>query len=222
MALPGTSRSGVGPVEFCSFTACDIPASSTPLACLTRQRASSVDSDFDDPDAEQPDADDLDDPEGPVPDLLGDPPLPTFGADADKTIPGGVMAQLAQAIASLAHSASRPQQPPTSALWTRVCEPEQFDGSDPHKLRVFLVQCELNYQDRPLAFHNDRARVIFAQSYLKGMVLDWFELDLLFEQNPLFHPLWMDNFQEFTNELHTNFGPTILSGMLKPNSSTSA
>src|SRR6266571_1854837 len=117
MALPGTSHSGVGPVEFCSFMACDIPASSTPLACLTMQRATSMDSNFDDPDAEQPDADDLDDPEGPVPDLPGDPPLPTFGTDADKTIPGGVMAQLAQAIASLAHSASRPQQPPTSALW---------------------------------------------------------------------------------------------------------
>src|SRR6266571_5818209 len=105
-ALPGTSRSGVGPVEFCSFTACNIPASSTPLARLTRQRASSVDSDFDDPDAEQPDADDLDDPEGPAPDLPGDPPLPTFGTDADETIPGGVMAQLAQAIAILARSAS--------------------------------------------------------------------------------------------------------------------
>src|SRR6266571_2844286 len=166
-----------------------------------------MDSDFDNPDAEQPNADDLDDPEGPVPDLPGDPPLPTFGAEADETIPSGVMAQLAQAIASLARSASRPQQPPTSALRTRVHEPEQFDRSDPHKLRVFLVQCKLNYQDRPLAFHNDRAKVIFVQSYLKGMVLNWFELDLLFEQNPLFHPLWMDDFQEFVNELHTNFGP---------------
>src|SRR6266700_4652267 len=102
-----------------------------------------MDSDFDDPDAEQPDADDLDNPEGPVPDLPEDPPLPTFGADADKTIPGGVMAQLAQAIASLAHSASHPQQPPTSALWTRVREPKQFDRSDPCKLHVFLVQCKL-------------------------------------------------------------------------------
>src|SRR6266571_8943947 len=130
-----------------------------------------MDSDFDDPDAEQPDGNDLDDPESPIPDLPGDPPLPTFGAEADETIPSGVMAQLAQAIASLAHSASRPQQPPTSALQTRVHEPEQFDRSDPHKLHVFLVQCNLNYQDHPLAFHNDHAKVIFVQSYLKGMVL---------------------------------------------------
>ena len=99
-----------------------------------------MDSDFDDPDAEQPDADDLDDPESPILDLPGDPPLPTFGAEADKTIPGGVMAQLAQAIASLAHSASCPQQPPTSSLRTRVREPKQFDGSDPCKLHIFLVQ----------------------------------------------------------------------------------
>src|SRR6266581_5070214 len=98
-----------------------------------------MDSDFDDPDAEQPEADELDDPKGPVPDPPEDPPLPMFGTDADETIPSGVMAQLAQAITSLACSASRPQPPPTSALQTRVHEPKQFDGSDPCKLRVFLV-----------------------------------------------------------------------------------
>jgi len=28
-----------------------------------------------------------------------------------------------------------------------VYEPDTFDGTDPKKLRTFLVQCELNFQD---------------------------------------------------------------------------
>ncbi|KAG6325694.1 hypothetical protein ID866_13395, partial [Astraeus odoratus] len=59
-----------------------------------------------------------------------------------------------------------------------------FNGSDPKKLCMFLVQCELNFQDRPCAFCNDRTKVTFAQSYLKGMALQWFEPDLLSDSNP--------------------------------------
>ena len=42
--------------------------------------------------------------------------------------------------------------------------------------------------DQPKAFHQDRAKVTFAQSYLKGMALEWFELDLLDSANPNDHP----------------------------------
>ena len=68
------------------------------------------------------------------------------------------------------------------------------------------MQCELNYQDRPKAFCTDRAKVTFAQSYLKGMALEWFEPDLLLMEDPTLRPLWMDNFREFVLELQTNFG----------------
>ena len=66
------------------------------------------------------------------------------------------------------------------------------------------MQCEPNYQDHPKAFCTDHANVTFAQLYLKGMTLEWFELDLLME-DPALHPLWMDNFREFILELQTNF-----------------
>ncbi|KAG6326148.1 hypothetical protein ID866_12941 [Astraeus odoratus] len=82
-----------------------------------------------------------------------------------------------------------------------------FDGSDPKKLCMFLVQCKLNFQDRPHTFHNDQTKVTFAQSYLKGMVLQWFEPNLLSDSDPDDHPLWMDNWKEFVIELQTNFGP---------------
>jgi len=90
---------------------------------------------------------------------------------------------------------------------TKVCEPDTFDGTDPRKLRAFLVQCELNFQDRPKAFASDRARVTFAQSYLKGMALEWFEPDLLNSANPRAHLLWMDNYAQFVSELKSNFSP---------------
>ncbi|KIN93703.1 hypothetical protein M404DRAFT_56175, partial [Pisolithus tinctorius Marx 270] len=88
---------------------------------------------------------------------------------------------------------------------TKVCKPDTFDGSDPKKLHGFLIQCKLNFQDCPRTFRSDRAKVTFAQSYLKGMALAWFEPDLL---NPDNYDclLWMDNYHEFLQELTTNFG----------------
>ena len=65
---------------------------------------------------------------------------------------------------------------------------------------MFLVQCELNFQDCPRSFDNDRTKVIYAQSYLKGMALDWFEPELLLG-NPHFCPRWMDDYSRFTQEL---------------------
>jgi hypothetical protein len=69
------------------------------------------------------------------------------------------------------------------------------------------MQLELNFQDRAKAFRSDRAKVTFAQSYLKGMALEWFKSDLLLLDDPALRPLWMNNFKEFVLELQTNFGP---------------
>jgi len=78
---------------------------------------------------------------------------------------------------------------------------------DPKKLRTFLVQCELCFQDRAKAFRLDRAKVTFAQSYLKGMTLEWFEPDLLNSGNLADCPRWMDSWVHFIAELQSTFGP---------------
>ena len=90
-------------------------------------------------------------------------------------------------VTSLAHSTTASHQPSEPQCRMKICEPDQFNGSDPQKLCMFLVQCELNFQDRPRSFDNDRTKVIYAQSYLKGMALDWFEPELLLG-NPHFCP----------------------------------
>jgi len=95
----------------------------------------------------------------------------------------------------------------SSSFRAKVREPDTFDGTDPKKLQTFLVQCELCFQDRAKAFRQDRARVTFAQSYLKGMTLEWFELDLLNSGNPADRPHWMDSWVHFVAELQSTFGP---------------
>ena len=95
----------------------------------------------------------------------------------------------------------------SSSSHTKVCEPDTFDSTDPKKLHTFFIQCELNFQDRPKAFWTDRAKVTFAQSYLKGMALKWFEPDLLGMEDPDARPLWMTSWHEFVIELQTTFSP---------------
>ena len=107
---------------------------------------------------------------------------------------------LASALSKLADSISGLK---TSSGRTKVCEPDMFDGSDAQKLQPFIVQCTLNFHDRPNAFSSDSAKVNFALSYLKGTALDWFEPGLT-STDP---PDWLDSYSDFLSELKSNFGP---------------
>jgi len=124
----------------------------------------------------------------------------------DELDPGlAVFQNLAVAVNCL--SCSSRQTSNSSSSCAKVREPDTFDGTDPKKLRTFLVQCELCFQDRAKAFCLDRAKVTFAQSYLKGMTLEWFEPDLLHSGDPADRPLWMDSWVHFVAELQSTFGP---------------
>jgi len=116
-----------------------------------------------------------------------------------------VFHNLAIAVNCLSHSSHRTNN--SSSSCAKVRELDTFDGTDPKKLRTFLVQCELCFQDRAKAFHLDRAKVTFAQSYLKGMTLEWFKPDLLNSGDPADRPRWMDSWVHFVAELQSTFGP---------------
>ncbi|KIK20948.1 hypothetical protein PISMIDRAFT_12582 [Pisolithus microcarpus 441] len=144
-----------------------------------------------------------------------EPDLPDGGSDGGGSSDGGIpkdpaelpedpVLALTRAIHALAHSSQRSRD---SALKTKVCEPDTFNGSDPKKLCEFLMQCKLNFQDHLKACQTSHAKVTFTQSYLKGMALAWFELDLLIPDDYFNCPLWMDDYQEFLHKLTTNFGP---------------
>ena len=57
-----------------------------------------------------------------------------------------VFSNLVGAINVLARNAQRNSE--SSLLCTHVRKPDTFDGTNPKKLHAFLVQCELNFQDR--------------------------------------------------------------------------
>ncbi|KIM58668.1 hypothetical protein SCLCIDRAFT_27828 [Scleroderma citrinum Foug A] len=107
----------------------------------------------DDPNGDDPDGDysDLGDEDNDLVDLpeQDDPGMIIFN-------------NLSHAIDRLAHVSC-----PSKSSCTKVREPDTFDGTDSKKLCTFLVQCELNFQDRPKAFRTDRAKVTYTQSYLK-------------------------------------------------------
>src|SRR5882672_1621279 len=81
-------------------------------------------------------------------------------------------------------------------------EPDTFDGSDSQKFRTFILQFKLNFRDHPDFFKDDKSKVNYVLSYLKGTALDCFESAILDPDEPD----WASNFNLFTDELASNFG----------------
>ena len=94
-----------------------------------------------------------------------------------------------------------PAAPVTTS--TRLREPDTFNSSDASKLRVFILQCNLHFQDRANTFTSNRAKVAYALSYLTGLPLGWVEPGL-FALTP---PTWVHHWDLFHTELESNFGP---------------
>jgi Retrotransposon gag protein len=94
----------------------------------------------------------------------------------------------------------------------KVREPDPFDGTATFKLRPFLVQCQLNFKDRPAAFPRDEQKVTYALSYLKGNALAWFEPFIIEEDIGLGVPTFFTDYVEFCTILRNNFGPTDPAG----------
>ena len=116
-----------------------------------------------------------------------------------------VLNNLVVAVSRLSHSTHCNNELLSSQA--KVWDPDTFDGTNPKKLQTFLVQCELVYSDQPKAFRLDRSKITFTQSYLKGMALEWFKLDLLDTGDLANHLRWMDNWVAFVAELQSTFGP---------------
>ncbi|KAG6325969.1 hypothetical protein ID866_13120, partial [Astraeus odoratus] len=141
-----------------------------------------------DPDPNNPDNDDGGDNDTPDPDTEDNPLL-----------------VLTNAISCLSRT-TRHRPKDSGAAHTKVCEPDTFNGTDLKKLCEFLIQCELNFHDRPQAFCLDSQKVSFALFFLKGIALAWFKPDLL-NAIPGTEPAWANDYSEFIIELTTNFGP---------------
>lgn len=117
---------------------------------------------------------------------------------------------LAAALALLAGSLQRSSSRNSSER-SNVREPDQYDGSDPQKLRAFFTQLELVFKARPKTFDTEEKRVTYAISFLKGTPLQWFEPYLL-EIDSDSPPDFMSDYRVFQEELRINFGPYDVTG----------
>jgi Domain of unknown function (DUF4939) len=85
----------------------------------------------------------------------------------------------------------------------KLHKPEPFTEKDPKKLKAFIFQCQLYFQNSD--FDSDSRKVTFVLSYLWDAAQEWFEPGISGLTNE--PPEWFDNWEAFLNELHTNFGP---------------
>ena len=75
-----------------------------------------------------------------------------------------------------------------------------FNGKDAAKLPVFISQCVQHFLAKPNRYQTDRARVLFATSFLRDNASSWW-MPKLTQPSPI-----IDNWQDFVNELYTMFG----------------
>ena len=86
-------------------------------------------------------------------------PLPNSPAPSNNTLTPDPLLLFAQAVQALTRVASASADRDSSSGKTKVHKPDMFDGTDPCKLRAFLVLCKLNFQNHPKAFAMDCAKV---------------------------------------------------------------
>lgn len=155
-------------------------------------------------------------PEVPAPEEPEEPPAGQAGPGTPHPQPDPTV-QLAGAIAYLAQTITydratqNQNQSGASSERNNVREPDQFDGTEPTKLRLFFAQLELVFKARPRTFNSEEKKVTYGISYLKGTALQWFEPYLLESdsENP---PIFMTDYETFKEELRVNFGPYDASG----------
>ena len=104
--------------------------------------------------------------------------------------------KLLSAVKSLGKSPSKPE------AIGKLREPELFTGRDPKKLKSFLFQCKLYFQNLSETFRDDSTKVNFALSYLQDIAQEWFKPGISGELDNI--PDWINNWDLFVNELQTN------------------
>jgi hypothetical protein len=137
---------------------------------------------------------------GPDPDD-SDPEREEDSADSDNDAPN-----LALSLKLLAKKISKIPQSKSSSIKPR--SPDTFDGTDPNKLETFVFQVSMYIEALSHNFQDDKSRVTFALSYLKGTPLEWFQNEL--SQGLMTggkFPSWFTSYPEFLAELLRLFGP---------------
>ena len=96
-----------------------------------------------------------------------------------------------------------PEVSVTTGRGPEARSPDRFDGASPSKLRPFLTQCRLVFLNHPKRFNTDRAKVLYAGSFLSGTAADWFEPFTLDNAD---EAVVLDSWQLFHERIERIFG----------------
>ena len=92
--------------------------------------------------------------------------------------------------------------PDSSSKGPDARAPDRFSGIDRSKLQSFLAACRTVFLYHPGKFTNDRAKVLYAASYLDGVAASWFEPNLF--KTP--EPDILSSYSIFEEKLKSMFG----------------
>ncbi|MBW0523532.1 hypothetical protein O181_063247 [Austropuccinia psidii MF-1] len=83
--------------------------------------------------------------------------------------------------------------------------PDSFDGTQAHKLRVFIQSCQLIFHNDPENFFSDTKKVLYSTLFLTGRAGQWIEpyLSNISNEDPSY---LLNNWQLFEAQLFTLFG----------------
>jgi hypothetical protein len=84
-----------------------------------------------------------------------------------------------------------------------VQTPETYNGESPYKLRQFLGQVDMYVNARRSLFPDDKAKILFVKTLLRGKALTWVLPYNNISEEP---PAWMTDFDLFVKEITRVFG----------------
>ena len=114
-----------------------------------------------------------------------------------------ILAVMTQLLAAQARPASVPEGPAFRTPSMRA--PDNFDGTNPSKLRGYIQSCNLIFHNDLRSFPNDRRKVIYAAGYLSGKCSKWIEpyLSQLGNEDPNF---LLNNWEIYESQLFSLYG----------------
>ncbi|KIJ34766.1 hypothetical protein M422DRAFT_147526, partial [Sphaerobolus stellatus SS14] len=93
---------------------------------------------------------------------------------------------------------------------SKVRAPDPFDGSDPNKLKVYLISCQMVFRAQRQNCASGRKKIGYALTFLKGTALEFFEPYILAEDDPGYvEPIFFTDWIAFKQILLNNFGSTF-------------
>ena len=114
-----------------------------------------------------------------------------------------ILAVMPQLLAAQARPASAPEGPTFRTPSMRA--PDNFDGTNPSKLRAYIQSSNLIFHNNQRSFPNDRQKVIYAVGYLTGKCAKWIKpfLSQLENEDPTF---LLNSWEIFESQLFFLYG----------------